>query len=424
MRQVSMRPGHLLTVARVALSASIFASAALVVDYQRPGDPAFCGIDSSCMKVRRSDLGLEMSEWIADHVARGLTLPHVALFLFLSVMAGTFFLRTKLHAYGMAVVSGLGALFAAFLIYAQQSIGVYCAYCMAVDVSMIVAAVATIALAVVVARAPKDLYSDLDSLDRATDTPTTLSWGVAIIVLTSLPFIWSKYPVVPPNPPVPSAFEALAEPGKTLVVTFTDFQCPHCRKLHAETKDAMHRPDVKLHRFMVPLAFHPGAMPAALGYMCTPPDKQDAVAHELYTVPEEELTYDGVIAILERVGVDERAKLIDCFQSEETKKKIDADSKLFDEVGAQGLPTTWVGATMTVGAQSAVVIDLLNRTAAPPPVQLPVWLMFAAAGLVVAGCVVWSERRAARTPEPHVPRDETDDTTKSETPPKAGEDDA
>ena len=158
-----MRPGSLLTVTRAALLACIFASTALIIDYEKPGDPAFCARESACMQVRRSDVGLAISDWIYENISKSLTLPHVALFLFLSVMAVSFFLKLKLHVYVVAAMCSIGAAFAAYLIWAQISIDALCAYCMVVDSSTIVAAAASIALAVKTARLPDRKSTRLNS---------------------------------------------------------------------------------------------------------------------------------------------------------------------------------------------------------------------------------------------------------------------
>lgn len=390
-----MRLVHLLTITRVALTAAVLACAALVIDYQNPGDPAFCGVESSCMKVRRSGLGLDISEWINANVAQGLTLPTLALFLFLTVLAVTFFLKTKLHAYTLAAMSGLGAVFAGFLIYAQTSIGVYCAYCMTVDVSAIVAGISSLLLAGAVAREKGGLFSELDApLQQATDTASTIAWGLAGVTATALPFLFAKFPTIPDNPELPPAIAALQEPGKTVVVTFTDFECPHCRKLHRDTHEAIEKSGAVVHRFMVPLAFHFGARPAAAAYLCAPPEKREKVAGELYAIDAKKLSYEGVLEILKTQDAGDAAALEACLKSEATEAKIEADSKLFDEVGAKGLPTTWVGGTQVVGSNSGTVLGLLERGGGPVSgLQLPTWLMFVAAAGAVGAVVVWTLRR-------------------------------
>ena len=415
-----MRLGHLLTITRVALTAAVFASSALVIDYQNPGSTAFCGAESSCGKVQRSDIGESIGTWIESNVWGGLTLPHLALFLFLIVLAVTFFLKTKLHSYLLAGMCGLGALFAAFLIYAQATIGAYCAYCMIVDAAAIVAGGASVALALGVSKQRGGLFSDLDeSMQQATDTSSTIAWGIAGTALTALPFLFAKF--TPSDGNLPRAIAQLQEPGKTVVVTFTDFECPHCRKLHQDTHEAVEKSGAVVHRFMVPLAFHFGARPAAAAYLCAPADKRDKVAHELYTMNTKNMTYDGVLEVLTAQAAGDADSLAQCLKAEGTEAKIESDSELFDAVGAKGLPTTWVGGTQVVGAASPTVIALLERGGSPiPSVQLPLWLMFVAAAAVVGGVVVWNERRPRRAPGGSaVPEPSDEDEPEDEPEPEA-----
>jgi len=437
-----MKPSHLLTIARVALTAGVFASAALLKDYENPGDPAFCSATSTCMKVRTSDVGMTIAKALYD-IYPGLMLPHVGLFALLALMAVTFFLRTRLHAYVLAALSAGGALFAAFLIYAQASISTFCLYCMIVDVCVLVNAAATAGIAFGAARSTevacrcerckqvsirkpvpiwKQLFMDVSgkplcehcraslehakpvvpqdeglltgvldpSILRATEVKTVLAWAVAGTIVTALPYVWARFP----HSALPPQIAAMQTPGKKLVVTFTDFQCPYCRRLHLETHEKLAaRPDVQLKRVMVPLPSHPGAMPAALAFTCTPPEKQEAVADALYKAEPSELTYAGVVEILAKEGVQDSDALVECMGNSETQKKIEADGQLFDAIGGEGLPTTFVGNTKVKGALSETVLNALDRQAAPE-VELPVWLLFVCCGLVVLGVVAWTERQS------------------------------
>ena len=49
-----MRPLPLVLLLRLSLLIAVAASAALIVDYQNAGDPAFCGVGSGCFAVRIS----------------------------------------------------------------------------------------------------------------------------------------------------------------------------------------------------------------------------------------------------------------------------------------------------------------------------------------------------------------------------------
>jgi uncharacterized membrane protein len=393
-----MKPGHILTIARAAFSMALLASAALFIDYQRPGDPAFCGVESSCMTVRRSDVGQEIAAQLM-RVAPGMNLPMVGLFASLILLAFTFFLKTRFQLWVLAAFTSVGGLFALYLIRAQMVIGSYCPHCMVVDVSMIVASASMIALAVMfhprgpAAATAARIEITEPSFRRATDVRTTFGWGFGGALLVALPFILARYPVIPENPPLPAAIAELQAGDKPVVVTFTDFQCPHCRRLHIDTHDELAKRGVVIKRLMVPLAGHPGARPAALGYLCAPADKREEMAHALYTAKNEDLTYSGVSKIIEDLGFAQGDAIAECFHNAESKATIEADGKLFDETGGEGLPTTWVGANMIRGALGHMVISSLDRTTAANPIQIPGWVLYFAGSLVIVGIVGFSWAR-------------------------------
>lgn len=275
------------------------------------------------MQVRKSDLGQKLAGY-AMMVSEQLTLPHLALFAFLAVIAFTFFLKDRNMVFALAALCGLGACFAGYLIWAQRSMDMYCAYCMLVDWSMIAAAAAAVRLALKVHKESPSLVSPLDaSLIRGTDVRATIAWGVAGTFVTAMPFLWQRFPV---NPPIPAQIQELQEKEGTTVVMFTDFECPFCRKLHAQVKDELHKPGIKVKRFMVPLVFHPGARPAALAWLCSPEAKQDEIADALYS--SEELTYEGVLKLMVDHGIEDTDAIIACFGAEETDARITADTKL------------------------------------------------------------------------------------------------
>ena len=67
-----------------------------------------------------------------------------------------------------------------------------------------------------------------------------------------MPFVWGRYPVIPP---LPAAIQAMQVEGKLTVVSMTDFECPFCRKLNPYLAEIKKRDDVAYKRVMVPLAF-------------------------------------------------------------------------------------------------------------------------------------------------------------------------
>jgi uncharacterized membrane protein len=389
-----MSPARLLLVVRTALCAALFACAALVIDYRNAGDPAFCSTESDCFKVRMSDEGREIAEQI-HAVIPGASLPAVALAVFAGVLALTFFAQTRLAVRALAAVTTVGAVIALLLVYVQAKLGAYCAYCMVVDVSAVIASICAVLLALG-ARVPASVTQQLAP---SMETRVTLPWGVAGALLTILPFVWAEFPA---TQPLPAPIQALQEPGKLTVVSFTDFQCPYCRRLHPTLKEIKEREDVVFVRYMVPLDGHTGAMPAALAYLCAPEDVREKVADGLYTCNDAELSYEGVVRVAMRAGVTDEETFRACMNDPATKARVQAEKKLFDDLDLSGLPTTFVGNRHIKGSNADRILAA-SRTAATG-VTLPVQGLFLLAALVVAGAA-WMSQRRLRTVEAELQRE-------------------
>lgn len=399
-----MSPARWLLLVRAALSAAIFACAALVIDYRNLADATFCGVESACFKVRSSPVGQEIAERIHD-VIPGATLPAVTLPVFAGLLALTLFLGGRWMVRALAGLTSAGALIALGLVYAQLSIDTLCPYCMVVDVAMVVAAVAAILLA---QSAPTDEAVE-EKLGPSLATRVTFPWAAAGALCTALPFVWAEFPDTEPLPP--QLVERQVQ-GKLNVFSFTDFECPFCRQLYPTLKEVKTRDDVAFHRFMVPLEGHKGAMPAALAYVCTAEDQRERIAETLYTVPAEQLGYEGVVKLAVLITNADELAFRKCMTSPEAKASVEADKKLFDELGLSGLPTTIIGSRRIRGA----AIDKVNtaiRTAGAG-VELPVWLMLVLGAAIIGGATFVSSRRAepATSQEPSPPS--SDDEPKSD----------
>jgi uncharacterized membrane protein len=354
---------------RLALLVAIAASAMLVVDYANAGDPAFCGVTSGCFAVRTSGYA---------YLFGYIPLPQVGLISYVSLFGIALVARNRLQHTVVAALAGLGALFALYLLWLQHSvIGAMCPWCVTVDTSAIVAAIAA---AWVWQKARKD-----EASVRVPPVPrVTGAWVGAGILGIVAPFIWGQFPA---EPPLPEAIKREQVADKLTIVAFTDFECPFCRRLHPELHKIIeeHHGRVHLVRKMMPLSGHPGAEPAALVYLCAPENLREAVADKLYHAEPPKLTPDGAMAFGISAGVDAQS-LSTCLQSPETRAKLEADKKLFDELGGRGLPFTFVGKRVVLGANVDGLKKAVARELSGNHPSLPVWLMFAliGAGFVLA----------------------------------------
>ncbi|MRG92834.1 vitamin K epoxide reductase family protein [Polyangium spumosum] len=348
---------------RLALLVAIAASSALVVEYQNAGDPAFCGVTSGCFAVR-------MSPWSRPF---GVPLPTLGLAAYATLFGMTLVARHKLRHAVVAALAVPGGLFAAFLLWLQKNeIGAFCPWCVAVDISAIVAAFASVWVAL---RAWKDESRVLLPQRR----PVVLAWVGAAMFAVLVPFVWGKYPVVPP---APEAIQALQTPGKVAIVGFTDFECPFCRRMHPALHDiaARHGDHVSLVRKMMPLSGHPGAEPAALAYLCVPVDKREAVADQLYAAEPEQLTHEAVPALVAKAGVSAEA-VATCMKAPQTRAELERDKQLFADLGGRGLPFTFVGRRVVLGYNPERVEMALAQELGGERVALPLGAMFVVLGV-------------------------------------------
>jgi predicted DsbA family dithiol-disulfide isomerase/uncharacterized membrane protein len=370
-------------VKHVALSLALAASAILFIDYRNAGDPAFCGVASGCFAVRVSPY---------SHLGP-VPLPDLALPAFAILLVGSLLARTVAHHRLVAAAAGVGGLAAIALIAIQAfAVGAFCPWCVIVDASAILAAAAAGLIALLI-------ESDEHAARAAVPLPGVVAWGVAGALAVAMPFLWAKYPAVPPTPP-----ELLAEqqPDKVTIVAFTDFECPFCRKLHPVLDELVeeHPGRVRVVRKMKPLAGHPGALPAAKAFVCAPEQAREALADHLYAAETHELTDKRLVALADKLGLGDRAAFAACLDTPATKAAIDRDVALFEKLGGRGLPFTWVGGRAILGANTPRLVEIVEDELAGPRPSLPVAALFAVLGvaLVLASAVTWRAGSFVRGP--------------------------
>ena len=379
-----MRSLPFVLLLRLALLVAVLASATMLIEYQNPGDPTFCGPASACAKVRASDLSRFFTGTL--HIS----LPQVGLAASVLLLGASLLATSRLHHRLVAAGALAGAAFGAMLIADQAfKIGAFCPWCLGVDISVIVAAIAAIGVAIT---APRE--------ESAAPPPWSgagpnVAWACAAALAATMPILWARFAAVPA---APAPIAALQVPGKVTIVEFTDFECPYCRLLHPAlaAAKATHGDRIHFTRKMVPLEFHAGALPAAKVYLCAPEDKREAVADALYTAPPEKLTAQGTIDAAVSVGVDREA-LARCVESSETKAALAKDKELYKSLEQGGVPLTYVGPRLVLGANMDKLARSLARELEPSSITLGLPWMFVLLALAGAGAgaVTW---RAARRP--------------------------
>lgn len=371
-------------VKHVALALAICASTALVIDYRNAGDPAFCGVQSGCYAVRASAY---------SHVA-GIPLPNLALPAFAILLGLSIYATTAAHHRLVAGAAGAAGLLAVGLIALQAFfVGAFCPWCIIVDTSAIVAGLAAIMI----------WFWNKDDDRRAAQVSVqgraAGAWAVAGALAIGLPMLWARYPSIPAAPP---EITAQQQAGKVTIISYTDFECPFCRKLHPVLDALREKHGDKIHfvRKMKPLVSHVGALPAAKAWMCAPPAKQDAVAAALYEMEPEHFKIEELAALAEKLDLGPREAFTACMKAKATDMLVDRDSQEFLEIKGRGLPYTFVNSRPVIGFNPDKLTTSVEMELQGPAPALPISGMFAALGamIVVASAFSWTSRGERAAP--------------------------
>jgi len=374
-----------LLILRAAVLVALLGSSALTIDYLSPV-PTYCRATSGCGTVQQSAF--------AHLGAARIPLPALGLVGFTAVLTLSLLPGARRRAAApIALVGGLGA--AALLLVQWLQIHAFCVFCVTVDVSALVAAAAG---AVMLFSRDSELTSSASGLAEPFKDGAWIALGVLAV---TAPLLW---PSVRPLPDVPREIAAYYVPGKINVVEFVDFQCPFCRLYHPELKKvaAEYGDRVHLVRLDLPLAMHPLARGAARAHVCAVArGRGEELANAL--MESEDLSVPGLLKTGAAVGLDPKA-LEACMNAPETDREASKSEELLTRLGLlQGLPTTFVGAKMIVGAVEAPALREAFEQAAlgahhgvPAPVYVSIVALAAAASL-------WFGRRGRGTPRPGAP---------------------
>jgi predicted DsbA family dithiol-disulfide isomerase/uncharacterized membrane protein len=370
-----------LLVLRAAALLALLGSSALTIDYLSPV-PSYCGATSGCGVVQRSGWGYLGSAH--------LPLPALGLVAFTAVL--TLSLLPGRRRYAAAPVALAGSLAALALLGVQWlKIGAFCVLCVGVDSAAVIAGVAGLAFLLLPEPPRGSSAPAADGEDGLREPLRDSSWIALGVLAVTTPLIW---PSLRPIPDVPREIASYYVPGKINVVEFVDFQCPFCRLYHPELKKVAseYGDRVNLVRLDLPLAMHPLARGAARAHVCAVArGRGEQLANVLFEL--EDLSPPALLKAGANVGLDPK-ELERCMAAPATDREVSKSEELLTRLGLlQGLPTTFVGSKMIVGAvEEPALRDAFEQARAgshrgvPPALYLAVVLM-------AAGASVWFGRR-------------------------------
>jgi protein-disulfide isomerase len=158
---------------------------------------------------------------------------------------------------------------------------------------------------------------------------------------------------------------ARAPRGTVTVVSFTDFQCPFCRRTHAALAPIVAQREGRVRVVLrhVPLRMHPDARTAARAAVCGASlPARDALVSALYAAPDLGEAACEELAVAR--GAD-REQFQRCVADPATDARIDRDTAMFRELQGDGVPLLYVGRTRLDGSQTRgsleTAIDAASR---------------------------------------------------------------
>lgn len=150
-----------------------------------------------------------------------------------------------------------------------------------------------------------------------------------------------------------------------LIVEFSDFQCPFCRKFYNETYQKIKSEyiDKDLVKYVFrdfPLSFHASAIPAAIGGECVREQGGDDKYFEYHDGIFEiqnpkgqgtvEITNSEIREVAFKTGIDED-KWNQCFEEDRYEDEVKNDLRSGVELGIQGTPGFFINGQAVSGAQ-------------------------------------------------------------------------
>ncbi|HVN90648.1 MAG TPA: thioredoxin domain-containing protein [Candidatus Binataceae bacterium] len=138
------------------------------------------------------------------------------------------------------------------------------------------------------------------------------------------------------------------------VVEFSDFQCPYCRAAEGSVKQitGKYGDRIKFVYMNFPLSFHEHAMDAARAASCAAEQDKFWPYHDALFADQSKLTAADLKVTAKKLNLDTK-KFDECFDKGKPDAAIKADMAQGQSLGVTGTPTFFINGREIVGAQSA-----------------------------------------------------------------------
>lgn len=144
---------------------------------------------------------------------------------------------------------------------------------------------------------------------------------------------------------VDSAFLRGNDKAGVMVMEFSDYQCPFCKRAQATIKDMIERygDRVAFGYRHFPLAFHKEADDAAMAVECARDQGGFEVMHEILFNQPDNLFRDELKAIAKRIDLKDLARFNSCLDSEVYASRVANDMAVGQSLGITGTPGFIIG---------------------------------------------------------------------------------
>lgn len=148
-----------------------------------------------------------------------------------------------------------------------------------------------------------------------------------------------------------------AENAKVVVVEYSDFQCPFCKRGADMIPQILtdYKDDIKVVYKQLPLSNHKWAKPASIGSLCAFEQDEEKFwsFHDSVFEKQKEINIDNSAAKLKEIATNvglDVAAYEKCIDSEEIAARVQADIKEAQSIGVSSTPTFVVDGIIVPGA--------------------------------------------------------------------------
>ena len=145
--------------------------------------------------------------------------------------------------------------------------------------------------------------------------------------------------------PVETAFIQGAKKGSVMLLEFSDFQCPYCKKVQPALQELVkkYQDKVAFGYRHYPLAFHQEADESAIASECAREQGKFLEMHASLYKQQKQQSPEALKKIAKDIGVADMKKFNTCLDGNKYRKLLQRDMEVAESVGINGTPAFVIG---------------------------------------------------------------------------------